>query len=146
MATVQKLQPVRGNGGSLKAAALILCVVANVAISFVEMPEAWIWEAVGCCLLFGFCWWCRSAGELSTKCMDKTIGTGRAACLSSSSDARSEEWFRLQASVSRCVKAFQPAKAEEALREMQRQNLQPSLQVYSQIATAWVRSENVERA
>jgi len=152
MATAQKLHPSRGFGGSLKAAAFVLCVVANVAVSFVEMPEAWVMEAAGCCLLFGFCWWRRSVGERSANCVDKTAGTdktvciGRAACSSASNSAHSRELSQLQISVSRCVRAFQPAKAEDALREMQRQQLQPSLQIYSQIATAWVRAENVERA
>jgi pentatricopeptide repeat protein len=146
MATSQKLQSTRSFGGNFKAAALVLCVAANVAISFVEMPEAWVLEVAACCLLFGFCWWRKSVGELPANHTVKTGGTVRTANSSRPNSPLSGELVRLQALVSRHGKASQPAKAEEALREIQRLHLQPSLQVYSQIATAWVRVGQVDHA
>merc|ERR1719199_15375 len=98
MATGQMLQSVGGFGGSLKAAALILCVVANVAISFVEMPEAWILEATACCLLFGFCWWCKSVGECRIKCTNKAAGSNTRF---SSTAACNGNYSQLQGLVSR---------------------------------------------
>jgi len=132
----------RGFLDSPKATAFALCVLANIAVSFVEIPEAWVLEATVCCLFLGFYWWRKGVAEMRAKCTDKPVGTAQV----SFSAGRSDTFFRLQGQISRCARALQPVKAEEAFREMQRQQLQPSLQIYSQVATAWVRAENVERA
>jgi pentatricopeptide repeat protein len=147
MATSQKSWLSRGSKLGLwdspKAVAFAFCVVANIAISFVEMPEAWILEAAACCLFLGFYWWRKSVTELQAKCTDRSAASVVHAFPST---GRNGNFFQLQGQVSRFARASQPAKAEEVLREMRRQQLQPSLQIYSQVATAWVRAEDVESA